>query len=892
MARINWHTMDVNTALKQLGTGPDGLTQSQVDQRLAEYGPNCLPSQKRQSPIIRFLKQFDNVLIYVLLISAVITAAMSHWVDSLVIFGVVIINAIVGFIQEGKAEKALDAIRKMLTFNSSVNRDGKRFSVAAEEIVPGDIVLIEPGDKIPADLRWINLKDLRVDESLLTGESVPVEKSTNSFAEDTVVADRGCMGYAGTFATSGRGIGVIVETGANTEVGKISQMVGAVQILQTPLLKKISQFGKQLTFAILLISAAVFLFGILVRNYTAEEMFLAVVGLAVAAIPEGLPAIITITLAIGVHRMAQRHAIIRRLPAVEALGSVTVICSDKTGTLTRNEMTVVRTITADTELSVTGSGYDPHGQLLIDSTPVNAVSSTVNELATAAILCNDASIQQQPNGFKISGDPMEAALLVFARKCGLENHIVSQQWPRLDEIPFESENRFMATLNHDHASNRRIYLKGAPETILKMCRYEALDDTARPLNAPYWEQAMKKIGEDGQRALALAYKQVPSDKHDLLMEDVKGEMVLLGITGIIDPPRDEATDSVRKCQEAGIKVKMISGDNAITAHAIGFKMGIGLEKEALTGEQLQKLTPDELGRAARDSDIFGRVNPEHKLLLVQALQADGEVVAMTGDGVNDAPALKQADIGVAMGLKGTEVAKEAAEMVLADDNFASITSAVEEGRPVYDNIRKSILFILPTNAGEAGLIIAAILMGYVLPITPVQILWVNMITAVTLALSLAFEPPELDVMKRPPRNPNEPILSGLIKWRIIFVSIIIVVGTFGLFLWERSQNTDIDAARTVAVNTLVMFEVFYLFNSRFLTRSVLSWDGLFGNRYVIVATIAVILFQLVFTYFTPMQKMFATVDIGWDEWLRIVLVAASVFVVVEFEKLVFRRLQK
>jgi magnesium-transporting ATPase (P-type) len=840
---------------------------------------------------MRFLKQFDNILIYALLVSAVITAALAHWVDAGVIFVVVFINAIIGYIQEGKAEKALDAIRTMLVFESSVTRDGKRVSVSAQYLVPGDIVLIEPGDKIPADLRWISIKDLRVDESLLTGESVAVEKTTNPVSPDASLADRDCMGYAGTFAVSGRGTGVVVETGSRTEVGKISEMVSSVQALQTPLLKKIGQFGRQLTFTILAISVIVFLFGIFVRSYGIQDMFLAGVGLAVAAIPEGLPAIITITLAIGVHRMARRHAIIRRLPAVEALGSVTVICTDKTGTLTRNEMTVITLITADSTLTVTGSGYDPHGQILSDSSPIEPDDSVLlNEIARAAILCNDASIHQHSDGLKISGDPMEAALIVFGQKCGLDNHKLFEQWPRLDVIPFESENRFMATLNHDHASRRRIYLKGAPEAIVKMCGYEFGGDFTRPVNTRYWEQAVMEIAKNGQRALALAYKDVPAGKQDLIMDDIKSEMVLLGITGIIDPPRTEAIDSVRKCHQAGIKVKMITGDNAITARAIGASIGLG--QNAISGEQLQKLNPADFDSAAAHTDVFGRVSPEHKLNLVRSLQARGEVVAMTGDGVNDAPALKQADIGVAMGLKGTEVAKEAAEIVLADDNFASITSAVEEGRTVYDNIQKSILFLLPTNVSQAGIIVLAIFLGYVLPITPVQILWVNMVTAITLALALAFEPSESDVMKKPPRDPDEPILTGFVIWRLVFVSLFIIIGTFSLFRWEQLRDADINAARTVAVNTLVMFEVFYLFNARFLTKSALSFNGLFGNKYVLISVAAIIILQLMFTYTAPMQSLFATVSIGWDEWLRIVLVSVSVFVVVEIEKIFFRRFHK
>jgi magnesium-transporting ATPase (P-type) len=884
-----WHAMDASEVFRRVASRPEGLTGEDARRQRERHGPNRLPSAKRRGPLIRFIAQFNNLLIYVLLASAAITALMAHWVDAGVIFGVVLINAVIAFVQEGKAEKAMEAIQNMLTFQSSVIRDGRRVALPAEEVVPGDVVLVESGDKIPADMRLFKLKDLNIDEAMLTGESVPVEKSVTAVPPDTVLAERTCIAYAGTLVTSGQGSGVVVGTGTDTEIGRISKMVRNVEPLQTPLLRKISQFGRQLTVAILTIAAIVFVFGVFVQQHPAGEMFLAAVGLSVAAIPEGLPAVITITLAIGVSRMARRNAIIRRLPAVETLGSVTVICSDKTGTLTRNEMTVTTVVMGDRVLTVTGTGYDPHGEIRLNDQSFAAERSPqLLEIARAGVLCNDSSLIQKDERWSISGDPTEAALIPFAIKCGLDPRLLQETWPRVDVIPFESRHRFMASLNHDHHGHRFIYLKGAPETVLDMCAWQRSGDDRQPLAKPYWHRRVDEIAANGQRAIALACKPSPAGANGLSFEDVKGDMVMLGLCGIIDPPREEAVRAIEQCQHAGVRVKMITGDHRLTAQAIGAQMRIGSGRTTLTGEQLEQADGEMLRKYVNDADIFGRVSPEHKLVLVQALQAQGEVVAMTGDGVNDAPALRQADVGVAMGIKGTEVAKEASEVVLADDNFASIVNAVSEGRTVYDNIRKCILFMMPTNAAEMMVIVMAIFLGYVLPITPVQILWVNMVTAVTLALSLAFEPAESGVMRRPPREPSEPILTGLLIWRLVFVSAIMVAGTFGLFLWESGRDTHIEATRTVAVNTLVMFELFYLLNSRYLRVSAISLHALLGNKYVPLTMILLMILQLAFTYTPPMQRLFHTVDLGWAEWLRIMAVASSVFILVEAEKLLLR----
>ncbi len=888
--QVPWHAIDTDAVFTQIQSGAQGLTQTEAAARLTRYGPNRLRPPKKQGPLTRFLMQFHNVLIYVLLVAAVVTASLGHWVDSGVIVAVVVINALIGFIQEGKAEKALDAIRHMLPQQAMARRDGKLIALPADVLVPGDVVALQSGDKVPADLRLFKTRELRIDEAMLTGESVPADKTTAPAAENVIIGDRKCIAYSGTLVTYGQGQGVVVAAGDATEIGRISGMLRQVQTLTTPLLRQMARFGQWLSGAIVVLATATFAYGVLAQDYSASEMFLAAVGLAVAAIPEGLPAIMTITLAIGVQRMARRSAIIRRLPAVETLGAVTVICSDKTGTLTRNEMTVQSVAAASGVFAVSGVGYDPHGMFSLDGAPVSVdEQALLEELARAGMLCNDATLNQVDGQWQIGGDPTEGALLTMGLKAGLDPAFEQEAWPRTDVIPFESEHRFMATLHHDHAGHGFVYLKGAPERVFEMCPSQRMRGEDMPIDRYYWERCMEDMAGRGLRLLAIAFKATAAEHRELRFEDVEGGLTLLGIVGIIDPPRADAIEAVRACRSAGIRVKMITGDHAVTATAIGQQMGIGDGNTAVKGIELDTFSEAELRQAVREADIFARTSPEHKLRLVQALQADGQVVAMTGDGVNDAPALKRANIGVAMGVKGTEVAKEAAEMVLADDNFASIAHSVEEGRTVYDNLKKSILFVLPTNGGEALTIIAAIILGRLLPITAVQILWVNMITAVTLALALAFEPPESNVMRRPPRDPLEPMLSGFLIWRIAFVSLILVSGTFGMFLWEREHGASIELARTVAVNTLVMFEIFYLLNARYLLAPSLTLEGLSGNRYVLLAIGLLVVFQVLFTYLPPMQVLFGTADIGIEAWLRILAVGSSVLILVELEKAVIRR---
>ncbi|ADE13089.1 cation-transporting P-type ATPase [Sideroxydans lithotrophicus] len=884
-----WHSLPAQDALAALEASHDGLSSAEAAKRLQQYGPNRLTPPPRRGPLMRFLLQFHNVLIYVLLAAAFVTALLAHWVDTSVIVGVVAINAVIGFIQEGKAEQAMEAIRRMLSPEATVLRGGKRVVVAAETLVPGDIVLLQSGDKVPADLRLLNTKNLCIEEASLTGESAAIEKEVAATDVHAVLGDRYCMAYSSTLVVYGQGVGVVVATADATEIGRISTMLEEVKTMTTPLLRQMEAFSRWLTFAIMALAAVTFLFGWLVHHFDLGDMFLAAVSMAVAAIPEGLPAVLTITLALGVQRMARHSAIVRRLPAVEALGSVTTICTDKTGTLTRNEMTVQRVITSTQVFGVSGSGYAPHGGFAIGDKETDLSGYThVLDLMRTGLLCNDAQLHEDAGQWHITGDPTEGALIPLALKAGLDARFEHGALPRTDHIPFESEHRFMATLHHDHNGHAFIFVKGAVEQVLAMCHRQRGGGDDEPLDLPYWHTQMAATGAVGQRVLALAMKAVDEGQRVLNFADMQGGFTLLGMVGISDPPRDEAIAAVRECRTAGIRVKMITGDHADTARAIAAQIGIG-NGRVLTGSKLDDLDDEALRKAVNEVDVFARASPEHKLRLVTALQANGEIVAMTGDGVNDAPALKRADIGVAMGMKGTEVAKEAAEMVLADDNFATIAHAVREGRTVYDNIKKAIVFIMPTNGGEAGIVLVAILFGMALPLTPVQILWVNMVTAVTLALALSFEKAEPEVMRRAPRAADESILSGFMIWRISFVSALLALGTIALFLWELARGASLEAARTLAINALVMGEIAYLFNCRYLLAPVRSWQDLVGNRYVLLSITVLLVAQLAFTYLPFMQKLFGVVAIDAIAWASIAGFGVLLFCVVEIEKMWLKR---
>ncbi|MBI1907128.1 MAG: HAD-IC family P-type ATPase [Rhodocyclales bacterium] len=877
---------EAQTALR---VEPTGLSAWQAAQRLAQHGPNRLPAPPPRGAWRRLLPQFHNPLIYVLLAAAAMTVALQDYVDAGVIVGVVLINALIGFIQEGKAEKALEAVRAMLASRATVLRDGERHEIDATTLVPGDLVLLESGTRVPADLRLLRVKNLRINEAALTGESVPVDKAIAPVAAATAIGERHCMAYSGTVVSTGQAHGLVVATGQTTEIGRIGALVGEVRTLATPLTRRLDQFARRITAFILVLGALTLLYGYAVRDMPLLEIFLAVVGLAVAAIPEGLPAIVTIVLAIGTRVMARNRAIIRRLPAVETLGSVTVICTDKTGTLTRNEMTAVRVMLPDATLEVSGAGYAPEGGFQHHGAAIDGTRhAPLLALAQAALRCNDARLRSDPtSGWQVAGDPTEGALLTLALKAGLDHDDCTAAAPRVDEIPFESEHRYMATLHHDHAGHAFVLLKGAPERVLTLC---ASAGDRIPLDPAAWQARMDEAARAGLRVLALARCDMPPGTHALNMSDITRRFTLLGLVGLIDPPRDEAIQAVADCQRAGLRVKMITGDHAVTAAAIAHRLGLS-DSAPLTGADIETLDDTALRQRVRHTDVFARASPEHKLRLVVALQAEGELVAMTGDGVNDAPALKAADIGVAMGHKGTDAAREAADLILTDDNFATIAQAVREGRVVFDNIKKSLLFILPTNGGEAGVILLAVFAGLALPVTAGQILWVNMVTTITLALALAFEPAEAGVMERPPRRPGEALVTGLLAGRIAYVTLLMVVATFTVFEWVLSRGGSLEAARTAAVNMLVIGELVYLFNTRRFTASACTRDILTGNPVALPMCVLLIALQLLLTYAPPMQRLFHTEALDAATWAVILALGAGKFVAVEGEKAVLRRLR-
>ena len=885
-----WHALSADEAQERLRSGAAGLDEDEARRRRAVYGPNRLAPAKRRGPLLRLLMQFHNILLYVMMGAAVITAFLEHWVDTCVLLAAVVINAIIGFIQEGKAENALDAIRALLSPRATVVRDGRRYEIDAGDLVPGDLVVLSSGDRVPADIRLIAVKELRVEEAALTGESQAVTKHTEAVAVDAPLGDRGGMAYSGTMVVYGQGRGIVVGTGGATELGQINRMLAGIPNATTPLLRQIDRFGRALAVVILAMAALTFVIGTLWRGHPPSEMFMMVVALAASAIPEGLPAIMTVTLALGVQRMARRNAIIRRLPAVETLGSVTVICSDKTGTLTRNEMTVQRVVSASHAFDVGGVGYAPVGDFSIDGRIIDVERHPALALAVrAGVLCNDARLHEEGGLWRVEGDPTEGALLVLGEKARLAQEQGNAGWPRIDSIPFESENRFMATLHRDPDGEPWIFLKGAPERIFEFCARQYNHDGEQTLDLAHWRRMADETAAQGLRVLALACKRAAPGDERLRIADITRDCVLLALAGIVDPPREEAILAVDECHRAGIRVKMITGDHAETARAIGAQLAIGLDKPAITGAEISTRDEAELRRMVMEADIFARASPEHKLRLVQALQDDGQVVAMTGDGVNDAPALKRADVGVAMGMKGTEAAKEAADMVLADDNFATIATAVREGRAVYDNLKKFILFMLPTNGGEALVVISAILFELTLPLTPAQVLWINMVTSSTLGLALAFEPAERNIMSRRPRPPGEALLSGFFVWRVALISVLMMTGALGLFLWELRAGTDVETARTMAVNAVVVAEMFYLINSRYIFAPVINREGLTGNHYVLLAIAACIPLQLAFTHAPVMQSVFGSADLTALEWLKVICAGLLVFCVAEIEKYVIRR---
>ncbi|WP_207234518.1 HAD-IC family P-type ATPase [Bradyrhizobium sp. Leo170] len=887
---VAWHATSQQEVVERLGTSREkGLDPAEAAVRLRKYGPNRLPEGRKEGPFARFLAQFNNILVYVLLAAGFTKLMLNLWVDAAIIFGVVVLNALLGFIQEGRAEKALDSIRNMLSAEARTVRGGETRMIAAEQLVPGDVVLLESGDKIPADLRLIEAKNLRTEEAALTGESVPAEKGVDAVPANATVGDRESMAFSGTMVTSGRATGVVVSTGSETELGRINQLLANVSPLETPLLRQVKKFGYAITAAIGVISVLIFAYGKWVKGMDFVELFQAVVGIAVSLIPEGLPALITITLAIGVQRMAQRNAIIRRLPAVETLGSVSRICSDKTGTLTLMEMMVVSAVTAESAYQITGDGYSPKGEIRKDGEPAGR-EPVLALMGRVSLLCNDAELFQEEGRWKVEGDPTEGALYPFAAKLGMDRQAEQAAAPRIDAIPFESEHKFMATL-HEAASGEQVLLvKGAPEVILDHCdRQQTANGQPRPLDREHFLKQSDRLAAQGERVLALAWLENPNVKTGgLIAADLPRTLVLLGLIGLLDPPRKEAIEAVKECHGGGIRVTMITGDHKITAAAIAKMLGLGDGKTAITGAEIEGMDTATLQERVRAVDVFARASPEHKLRLVKAIQANNQIVAMTGDGVNDAPSLKKADIGVAMGIKGTEVTKEAAGMILADDNFASISAAVKEGRTVYNNIEKAMLFLLPTNVAQALVIASAIFLGFTMPITAPQVLWVNMVTSVALGLVISFEPHEIDVMQRPPRAADRPIVTGFGIWRIVFVGLALLAYTLLAFFWMKGQGASDGLARTVAVNAITIGQVFYLLNSRYLLDSSLDLKAHMGNQYLPLGIIAVVILQLIFTYTPPFQAMFGNEAIPLWVWPWLLAGGLVFFLVVEAEKLIIR----
>ena len=865
---------------------------------LVNLVPNILPRQKGPGPLKLLWRQINDPLIYVLIGAAVIALLMGKITDAAVVLGVVVLNMIVGFIQEYKAGRAIEALVNLVPNMAVCFRDGEQLEVPAQDLVPGDVISLQPGDRVPADARLLHSNGLFSDEASLTGESVPAEKTGEVVDISTSLGDRTGVVFGGTVITSGVASAVVVETAGRTELGRISRMLGETSELETPLTRQMAVVGTKLTVVISVVAVLLMLVGLL-RGETIVDALLAAITLAVAAIPEGLPAIITIALAIGVQRMARRRAIIRKLPAVETLGSTTVICTDKTGTLTRGEMTVRAVWAPGTPLfHVEGSGYAPEGYLTQNGKGAVEVGSDVRGVLAAGVLCNDSSLGFREGQWKITGDPTEGALLVVAAKAKLDSEDIRRAAPRVDAIPFESRRQYMATLHADTDTSSRmvVYMKGAPEVVVKRCV---------PPGAPEHKEALEqaaKMAEQGLRVLAFARKTFDSE---VVLDDehLDGGFTLLGLQGMSDPPRQESIEAIRRCRRAGIEVKMITGDHRVTAQAIGREIGLSNTGDpVVTGDEIEEMTDEELAVAATRARIFARVAPEHKLRLVRALQSQNEIVAMTGDGVNDAPALKQSNIGVAMGIAGTSVSKEAADMVLADDNFASIAAAVEEGRRVYDNLVKSLAFVLPTNIGEALIILIAVAFfpvvggSILMPMLPVQILWINLVAAVTLALPLAFESMEPGVMRRRPRDPGSSILNRFVMTRTLGVAILMTAGAIILFFHEfsilldqgNSREVALAHAQTAAVTTVILFQIFYLLQCRSLRDSMFK-IGLFSNPSVYVGIVLLILLQLAFVYVPFMNTLFSSAPLTPEAWLKATLAGMIVLPVISLEKWLRRR---
>lgn len=906
---VQWHNFEYQSVLDSLESTLAGLSTAEATERIAVFGKNKILRKQKDGPLTLLWRQINNPLIWVLLGSSTLATALGKITDGLVVLAVVVVNSIIGFIQEYKAGKAIEALSDMVPQNAIVIRDGKSITLPVSDLVPGDIVLLAAGDRVPADMRLIVQKNLQVEEAALTGESVPSQKNNISVEANAVLGDRKCMVYSGTLVTAGTASAAVTATGMNTELGRISTMLSNTTSMETPLTQKLATIGKYLTIGIVAITFVILVVGTIravgqgvLLSAALKDSLIFAIALAVGAIPEGLPAVVTIALAIGVQRMARRNAIIRKLPAVETLGSTTVICSDKTGTLTRNEMTVSEIWTFNHSISVTGVGYVPVGDFHLKGVTTNHLPTDAMLLLNLATLCNDSTLEQEDGTWVITGDPTEAALMVVSAKAGVNQSDLKKEYPRVDEFPFDSENKYMATLHG--GANHFIAVKGAPEVVFKRC----IDTVGGALLDPKRiASEVEQMGAKGMRVLAVATKTWTKPTHGLTVADLESGLTFVGLIGMIDPPRMEAKQSIQACHDAGIVVKMITGDHKATARTIGMNLGLSEKGEVVTGVELSSMDDAQMDKVVSRINIFARVAPEHKLRLVQALQRNGEVVAMTGDGVNDAPSLKQSNIGVAMGITGTSVSKESSDIILADDNFASISAAVEEGRRVYDNLIKSLAFLLPTNLGLAFILIYGIMFfpfdpitkALLLPMLPTQLLWINLIAAVALALPLAFEVMEPNVMQRPPRKPDAPLFNGFVVFRVFAVSLLMTAGNIVLFSLEYSTALEaglpealaVSKAQTIGVTFVIMFQIFYMINCRSLNDTV-NKIGFFSNKMVFVGVGSVLVLQVLFIYLPFMQKVFKTTPLDLNGLLVSILVGFAIFPIIGLEKWLRAKFEK
>jgi Ca2+-transporting ATPase len=877
--QVSWHILSIEDIFSKLGSGSGGLSKKEALDRMNKFGPNELQAVKRISPWVLLFSQIKNVLIIILLFATVISFFLGHGVESITIFVIVSFAVLLGFVQEYRAERAISALHRLAAPTAKVLREKEEFEIPARDLVPGDIVFLRAGDKIPADLRLIETFNLQVEEAALTGESLPVEKNNKSLnRDDLTLGDRNNMIYAGTTVTYGRGSGIVVATGMKTEFGKIAKMLQTVQPNKTPLQNSLDRLGNVLVKLTFLIVAVIVVLGLL-RSQPIVEMLIFGIALAVAVVPEALPAVVTISLAIGVQRMVKRHALVRRLPAVETLGCTSVICTDKTGTLTKDEMTVRKIFIDEKMYDVTGTGYDPSGEFLYNDSPVELTDS-LKELLTAGALASDADVvhNEQENQWYVKGDPTEGALIVTAAKAGLNKVELSERLPRVHEIPFTSETKRMTTI-HKGADGLVAYSKGAPEIILQSCSLQKIEDNEIPIDADRRETLLEKsrqMAGEALRVLAVAYKLV------IDMENPEDDMIFLGLIGMIDPPRPEARAAIKTCEEAGVRVIMITGDHPVTALSVAREIGLLKTGRVVTGAEIEQMGDAELEREVENIEVYARVSPLHKLRVVTALQKRGQIAAMTGDGINDAPSLKKADIGIAMGITGTDVTKEAADMTLTDDNFASIVAAVEEGRIIFGNIKKYLMYLLSSNIGEICLMAAATIFGLPLPLTAVQILYVNLATDGLPALALAVDPPESDLMRRPPRDPRKGIFTRSVITLMMTAGIYAGVINLILFIWELRSGRSIYEAKTMTFISLVLIQFFNAYNFRSDYYSIFNHP--FANKWLNLSILWGLVSLFLVVYLPFLNRPFGTFQLTPVDWTIIVTAAFTVVPVIELAK--------